>query len=133
MDNTGRVGNVSAGSGVATSDGGEGGGGNSGDSYGVGDVGDTVASGVAVGVGGSIATIEAGVGGSGVTSVAVSSVQESGISVGVSLDESSKANLKYFFIRPLNPCCSDFRLDTFYSQFKSLSRTTKAILYMLQC
>ena len=100
MDNTGRVGNVSAGSGVATSDGGEGGGGNSGDAYGVGDVGDTVASGVAVGVGGSIATIEAGVGSSGVTSVAVSSVQESGISVGVSLDESSKANLKYFLLDP---------------------------------
>ena len=91
MDNSGRVGNISASSSISTSDSWYGSGGESGNSYGVGNIGDSVSSGSnwgGIGVWGSIAI------GTIAVWVSISSIEESWISLSLSRDISGKTNLE---------------------------------------
>merc|ERR1711937_131189 len=89
MDNSGRVGDVSSGSGVSSGKSGGGSWGNSGDSYRVSSVGGTVSGEGGVGI--WISSIAVCVWGS-ITSIAVSSIEKSWIGLGLSLSMSSKTN-----------------------------------------
>ena len=90
MDNSGRVGDVSSGSGVSSGKSGGGSWGDSGDSYRVSSVGGTVSGEGGVGI--WISSIAVCVWGS-ITSIAVSSIEKSWIGLGLSLSISSKTNL----------------------------------------
>merc|ERR1711893_432541 len=87
MDNSGRVGDVSSGSGVSSGKSGGGSWGDSGDSYRVSSVGGTVSGEGGVGI--WISSIAVCVWGS-ITSIAVSSIEKSWIGLGLSLSISSK-------------------------------------------
>ena len=90
MDDSSRVGDISASTSVSSSNSGEGSRGDSGNANSVSGIGHTITGSIGTSIG--VGTI--GVGGGGVASITVSSIEKLGISISVSLDESSEANLK---------------------------------------